>query len=599
MWFVLSLLPALAAPGFAEPGPEGAGFGDPFGRCGGPAEGLGEKIRRETACLVKQAGPRGPMDPEGRQRMFAAVHERIPAGFLTELSPGPYPTLIACRPGKREETLLLLAHVDAVAHDVAGAADNAASIASLLATARRLPEQTEQTICLAFPDGEEIGLVGSRALARSLFDEERSYAQGLLRAASLDLVVSLDLIGEGQVTWNGLGPAWDAEGLRTLTSLGRASVPWVYRALSLHRPDMERSDHSPFARRGVRAAHLMSRGRSGVTWAYHTPRDDVEVLNPSTLEAAAELILDLSTTEPLGPPARRGELAIVTPWTHLVIPGWLSWLWLVLAMGSAVVPWLPTRRHASQAEPPSRWPRNLLPWLRALGWLLALPVAAGAGLSLAALGRPLEGALASPALVAAWIGALSLALWWPRRGDDRQRLALATIPTALTAASLLTLGLPLLALPVATPLIGLAIASRAAHDAPVSPTATPGSRAGRAATSLAALLFAAPLSLWPALYLLRGDAYRELSFHGLMQGVLPLVLLFALLGPAALAWLPSRPPLPRPFCSSLRIAHALLLAMTIFWSWSSSPWQPPFEEREVRFPISPRTSSTLQPEPGR
>lgn len=564
MLLTLLLSTTLAAP---APSPSEPGFGDPLDRCSGPSETVGEQIRRETACLIRQAGPRALANPQGREAMFQAIRRALPPDMEIDQAQIRNPTLLACRRGERPQAILFLAHIDTVHPTVAGASDNAASIAILLAAARALPSSLPQTVCFGFPDGEEIGLRGSRALALQLTSQRESFADGALTAENLNLVISLDLIGQGRLTWNGLGPAWSTADLRALLRVAPADVPWVYRALSLHRPDLERSDHGPFAARGFRSAHLMSRGRGGVTWAYHTPRDDIEVLDPDVLEGALEIVTRLALDPPLGDPPSRGELALVLPWTRIVLPGWLSWAWLGLAGLSLIVPW-------SSKE---LWRRPYKPWGQALLWLLATPVIASATLMLAALGRPLGGALAGPALAAAWLAALAPGLWIAKPEAHKRWIALATLPLGLASIALLVLGLPLLVLPVVTAGAGLALASR------LPPAFT---------------LIAAPLACWPGAYLLRPDGWRELSFHGLVDGPIFAVVLFAALLPAALAWLPASLLADQPkLRSRIRLSHAAILAGLLAWAWLTPPWQEPYPEREVKRPL-PRSGPSKPAEPG-
>jgi hypothetical protein len=543
MWLSL-LLPSIVA---ASPG-----WGDPLDRCGGPALTVGERARREAACLVREAGPRGPTSPEGRARMWRAIDARLPPSWRREIVGSKHRALVACQPGRSPSTVLWLAHVDAVHDEVPGASDNASSIAILLEAARALPEPGPHTVCLAFPDGEEIGLRGSASLAVSLLRRGEAAVDGLLRADTLALAVSLDLVGEGALTWNGLGAAWDAPALRHLLRVAPADVPWVYRARSLALPELERSDHAPFALLGVRAAHLMSRGRSGVTWAYHTPADDAEVLDPETLGRAVHIIESLSADPPLEGPRVRGEPAFVLPWLRLVVPGFATWAWLAAAIGAA---------GASLADRALRAP-SWRAWLGAALALVALPIAGGVAAAAVAVGRPLGGSLAEPAVAAAWIAAALVVAPAPRR----PRAAIATVLTAALAIGLAALGWPTLAVPVATAAAAVGWAGRAP----------------------ARWAWLAPLAAWPLAYLLRPSGLRELAFHGLVpDDPRTVAILLVALGPAALAWFPTDAIPPGRWRRVALAVAGVALAVAVVTGLAIGPWDPPFPPRDVRWPNAP------------
>lgn len=100
--------------------------------------------------------------------------------------------------------------------------------------------------------------------------------------------------------------------------------------------------------------------------------------------------------------------------------------------------------------------------------------------------------LATPALAAAWSAWGAVAVAWPWPASERGARALAGVP------ALLALGIwwspfgPILALPLSCAAAALALGR--GHWAPLL----------------------APVALWPALYLVRPDALRELAFHQLV-----------------------------------------------------------------------------------
>ena len=115
--------------------------------------------------------------------------------------------------------------------------DNAAGVGILLEMARVLPEAD---LCLGFPAAEEIGLIGSLQLSRSIPKWHPS-------PESLELVIALDLTGYGKLSITGLGPQWGTAQLDWLYSTIQPDAPYAYQAVSRAFPHMERSDHAPFA----------------------------------------------------------------------------------------------------------------------------------------------------------------------------------------------------------------------------------------------------------------------------------------------------------------------------------------------------------------
>lgn len=76
--------------------------------------------------------------------------------------------LVAVAEGETDEAVVLVAHHDTV-RGSPGADDNGAAVAVLLELAAQLgPRRRRRTVVLATPDFEEIGLIGSRPLARWL-----------------------------------------------------------------------------------------------------------------------------------------------------------------------------------------------------------------------------------------------------------------------------------------------------------------------------------------------------------------------------------------------------------------------------------------------
>jgi Zn-dependent M28 family amino/carboxypeptidase len=207
--------------------------------------------------------------------------------------------------GSRPETgeILLGAHYDTVA-GTRGADDNATGVAVLLAAARRF-SKSERSLRLVFFDGEERGLLGSKA-----------YVSDPARLDRLVAAVVVEMVGfscrtpgcqrsppgvpAGLVPSTGhfLGVVGDFEHLDLLSTFRRAGgagrpevrvlpVPAKGRTM----PDTRRSDHAPFWDAGVGA--VMVTDTANLRSAhYHQPTDTPETLDPEFLRGSAAVILD-------------------------------------------------------------------------------------------------------------------------------------------------------------------------------------------------------------------------------------------------------------------------------------------------------------------
>lgn len=175
--------------------------------------------------------------------------------------------LVAAIAGRSEgPALLIMAHYDTV-HGTPGAVDNAAGVAALLELGRMLREHPPaRPVLLAWTASEEHGLAGARALARDLGDR-------------VGLAISIDLLGAAdEVDLNGLSARMGASWLSWLAITAREAgvdvrAPVPQRVVSRMLPAIERSDHGPFADRGVPALHLYSRGPERIFLDYHAPGD--------------------------------------------------------------------------------------------------------------------------------------------------------------------------------------------------------------------------------------------------------------------------------------------------------------------------------------
>ncbi|HSK03969.1 MAG TPA: M28 family peptidase, partial [Kofleriaceae bacterium] len=212
------------------------------------------------------------------------------------------PNLVV-RIGGPGPALLVLAHYDTVGKSP-GAIDNAVAAGVLIELARALRDAPPPApVVLAFPANEEIGLVGSEALAASLAAGPAGPAGDVAFAIALDLVG-----GSGPLSLNGAGTQIRQRELRWLAAAaGRAGTtlraPLPHRVISRWWPQLERSDHGPFTRRGIRAVHLYHRGQDGehIDLAYHSARDTLARVDRGAVDELGRVLRALAASPPPAP----------------------------------------------------------------------------------------------------------------------------------------------------------------------------------------------------------------------------------------------------------------------------------------------------------
>jgi hypothetical protein len=409
----------------------------------------------------------------------------------------------------------LLAHTDTVHPSCPGAVDNAGAVAIALEVARRLQARPpDQPVCVVFPDGEELDLRASRLLAQRF------------RPA---WVLAMDLVGQGEPTVMGLGPGWGTAGLTWLSNAGLV-IPWAYRIHARLLPGQERSDHGPFSAMGIPGFLILGRGPGGIYWPYHTVHDDLDRLEPQALARTTEVVEGLLRT---GPPDLSSDPAIQLPWTHLVMPGFA--VTSVTILGLIMGAW--GGRRGGWAA------------LRGLGKGVSVATVGGAAWLVALHGRPAEGAMATPGLLAWSVAAIAVLVWIPHRSGDARGGALLAVVFGIALFAIDVL----LALPFAVAAAGLSLAARW--------------------PSAAVLALPLPFYLtWPS-------HWREMIFHGLIPpSVWVWIPVLALLWAPVLCACPRRPARP------VRWAMVGIALVTTLWAGLQPTWTETWFAREVLWP---------------
>lgn len=426
-----------------------------------------DRVLKHLDVLVVEIGPR-PSPSAAESEASAYINAQLREAGWTPQSVDRPTNQVACRGTGRR---VFLAHIDTV-EGSPGAVDNAAAVAILLELARTSPVQD---LCLAFPDAEERGLKGSLRMAEDL-------ASWHPQPEALDLVVSSELLGQGRPAVLGLNLGWTDSRLSWLSDALEPlpKVPLPYRIVSRRLPWADRSDHAPFAARGLPALLVIGRAKAGAFTGYHQPSDTQT--HPEALLAAATALSQLANAPTL--PPRDGSVpdasALLFGW-HL--PTWLSWSLVGLGLANGLAD---LRRGLSESL--------------GMAWrgLVALPLAAVLMLPLTTWGLFASSAAETTALST---GRMPPTGWW------------MAAPWAVGASL--------------AGFVALRALLRPHGSAPLASSILCGLML--AVDPLLAVLFAVGgllsrihplLAVLPALGFLYPDLLRELSFHGLVPPAL-------------------------------------------------------------------------------
>lgn len=305
---------------------------------------------RETAGTLaddtfegREAGKRGGYAAAHYIEHLLKAAEIRPAGdnggYLQRFGNG-YQNLLAVIPGTdaqlQRECVIVGAHYDHVGYGTwrnsngptgyihNGADDNASGVSALLELVDALHRthwQPRRTILIAFWDGEEINLLGSRYWVK----------QPTVPLESVKLAVNVDMLGRMRNGRLEVGGTRTAAGLRRMLSSSHLpSDMW----LDFSWEFKENSDHWPFFMAGVPSLLL----HTGLHEDYHTPRDDVEKLNIAGMRLAAAYLLETvcsaadAETLPAFRPASRSENPDVQRVREAPLPPTeprlgITWLW--------------------------------------------------------------------------------------------------------------------------------------------------------------------------------------------------------------------------------------------------------------------------------
>jgi hypothetical protein len=166
------------------------------------------------------------------------------------------------------KTLMLMAHLDSVGHDFAGADDNASGTAVLLEIARIYSDfQNKKNIEFFITNGEELGLLGAKDYVKKIIANNRK--------PEFELVINMDMVG------------YNSNGVVELeTNRSQEILAQWFAELSVNYTTLKSkitlnawgSDHVPFLEGGIPAL-LTIEDWSTKTPCYHKQCDKPETIN--------------------------------------------------------------------------------------------------------------------------------------------------------------------------------------------------------------------------------------------------------------------------------------------------------------------------------
>jgi hypothetical protein len=213
------------------------------------------------------------------ERLGIAVE--VQESFAANGAIGWVKNVVARIPGKRAgKCVLLAAHYDSVGAGP-GASDDGAGCAALLETARALAldARHENTIEILIDDGEEVALLGAQA-----------FASDRARADSIGVVLNFEArgtCGRSQMFETSDENSWLMEHYARAVPHPAA----VSLAYELYKRMPNDTDMTVFKRAGIAGLNFAFIG--GVA-RYHTPKDDLEHLDPGSLQHHGEAALALA-----------------------------------------------------------------------------------------------------------------------------------------------------------------------------------------------------------------------------------------------------------------------------------------------------------------
>jgi hypothetical protein len=195
----------------------------------------------------------------------------------------PAISLVAVRPGRDPQApaIALMAHHDSVWASP-GAADDIAGVAAALEIARAIPQASQaRDLVLIFTDGEELGLVGARAI----------FADGADKVAGqLGIVINLEARGGGgRAMMFQTGP--DNGNLVRLLARAAPDASASSVAVTVYENLPNDTDFTPVLKRGLAGLNFAFIGEA---WGYHSPLMTPDRLEQGALQHLGDSVLGIT-----------------------------------------------------------------------------------------------------------------------------------------------------------------------------------------------------------------------------------------------------------------------------------------------------------------
>jgi Zn-dependent M28 family amino/carboxypeptidase len=264
-----------------------------------PAESMAGFDAQKAFAHVTQLVAIGPRPPgsEGIRRAQQYIRQELEkCGCIVEeddfhastpLGRVPMKNILAKRPGRSSNVIMLMTHYDTKRiPDFVGANDGGSSTGLMLELARLLcARKSALALWIAFVDGEEAfvewsdtdGTYGSRQLAAKLA------LSGELKRVKA--VILADLIGDRD-----LDIRRDSNSTPWLTDLvWKTAARLGYQKYFLPERTTISDDHIPFTRRGVPAVDIIDLNYA----SWHTPADQLDQISAQSLGIVGHVLLEV------------------------------------------------------------------------------------------------------------------------------------------------------------------------------------------------------------------------------------------------------------------------------------------------------------------
>ena len=255
--------------------------------------GFGSEGGRLAAAYIKDQFADAGIDPLLESYFHSFEHRKgilnITGYNVAGIIPGGDPEL-------KSEYIILGAHYDHLGWELRdgdtvvynGADDNASGVASIIEVGRILvkrPDLLGRSVIVVAFDGEESGLIGSKAFVSELIKGEKA----VIDSASVAAMFSLDMVGMYS-TNEGI----DLLGIEMLTDYEQLIADaTTYMPVDIARMDGSlpgATDTAPFGKIGVPSVHLFT----GMKSPYHKPEDDSDLLDYEGMAVVVDFMAALT-----------------------------------------------------------------------------------------------------------------------------------------------------------------------------------------------------------------------------------------------------------------------------------------------------------------